>query len=322
MIRTRFHVITITFLSLLFMPHSHVKAVFDAETSGFFKEINAYRANKGVEALSIDAKLQNAADWMSEDMLGNCASTGSICSHADSTGRNFSLRLNSFDYPAGISAAAGENLAWGSRLATSINALNMWKNSPGHNANMLYDSYKAIGISRSCNVSVCVWVTDFGSRLIQAFDVPSSQELPAPAIPKESSSFQTKTPSISSIQNFSEGSLLRAKGDIDVYVIKYSGSKKFKRLILNTMVFENYRHLRWSDVIDVDRDILDSFATSDLVRVAKDSRVFKLFPSGDAGKKRWVSTSNVFARMRLDWDAIYEINRFDRDSYAEEAPLE
>lgn len=318
MIYNKFPATTIVLLFLLLMPHGFAGAVFDAETLKFLREINNYRIENGSGILSVDANLQDAANWMSNDMLESCASSGDPCSHNDSTGRSFSLRINNFDYRA----SAGENLAWGSGLSTSAKALSIWKNSPGHNANMLDNSYEAIGISRSCGSNVCVWVTDFGSKLIKSLDVSSIQETLPSSVPEASSDPLPKVSLASGSQNISEGSLIRAKGDVDVYVIKYVDSKKFKRVILSPAVFENYGHLRWSDVIDVDRDILDSFVTSDLVRVAKDSRVFKLFSSGDAGKKRWVSTSDVFARMGLDWDAIYEINGFDRDSYAEEAPLE
>jgi hypothetical protein len=34
------------------------------------------------------------------------------CSHSDSTGRAFDKRLRDFGYPAGATAAAGENIAW------------------------------------------------------------------------------------------------------------------------------------------------------------------------------------------------------------------
>ncbi len=120
----------------------------------------------------------------------------------------------------------------------------------------------------------------------------------------------------------SEGALIRAKGDIDVYIVKYVGAKKFKRLILSPSVFNSYGHLKWSDIRDIDQSVLDSFTTSDLVRAVNDPKVYKLYPSGDTGQKRWIETASVFTRLGFDWDAIYEINQVDRDSYTTGNPLE
>lgn len=112
-----------------------------------------------------------------------------------------------------------------------------------------------------------------------------------------------------------EGALIRAHGDIDIYIVKYVGSKKFKRLILSPSVFNNYGHLRWEDVMDVDQSVIDSFTTSELVRAVGDEKIYKLYPQGDTGEKRWIKTPEGFARNSWDQAAIYEINTFDRDSY-------
>lgn len=119
-----------------------------------------------------------------------------------------------------------------------------------------------------------------------------------------------------------EGGLIRAVGDIDVYIVKYVGAKKFKRLILSPSVFNNYGHLKWGDIKDVDRSVTDSFVTSDLVRVVNDTKVYKLYPFGDIGEKRWVKTFEAFTRLGFDWDSIYQINQFDRDSYTEGLVIE
>jgi len=127
-----------------------------------------------------------------------------------------------------------------------------------------------------------------------------------------------------------EGALIRAAGDIDIYIVKYipstgsgqAGSKQFKRLILSPSVFNNYGHLKWEDVLDVAQSVVDSFTTSELVRAVNDEKVYKLFPQGDTGEKRWIKTSDAFISNGFDWDAIYEINEFDRDSYETGLPLE
>ncbi|MBU1102667.1 cohesin domain-containing protein [Patescibacteria group bacterium] len=119
-----------------------------------------------------------------------------------------------------------------------------------------------------------------------------------------------------------EGGLIRAQGDIDVYIVKYVGTKKFKRLILSPSVFNSYQHLKWSDIKDVDKSIVDSFTTSELVRAIGDPKVYKLYPAGDTGEKRWIKTADAFVGMGFDWDAVYQINQVDRDSYVEGSVLE
>jgi len=121
---------------------------------------------------------------------------------------------------------------------------------------------------------------------------------------------------------FADGAMIRAIGDIDVYIVKYVGNKQFKRLILSPSVFNSYGHLKWENVLDVEKSVVDSFVTSELVRAVKDTKVYKMYPSGDTGQKRWIKTAEGFNRMGFDWDAIYEINAVDRDSYVTGAVIE
>ncbi|PJA64498.1 MAG: hypothetical protein CO159_02730 [Candidatus Portnoybacteria bacterium CG_4_9_14_3_um_filter_40_10] len=116
-------------------------------------------------------------------------------------------------------------------------------------------------------------------------------------------------------QTIPEGGLIRANGDVDVYIVKYVGSKKFKRLILNPSIFNSYKHLKWRDIKDVGKSVADSFTVSDLVRAVNDFRVYKLYPAGDTGEKRWIETAAVFTSLGYNWDSVYEINQTDRDSY-------
>ncbi len=112
-----------------------------------------------------------------------------------------------------------------------------------------------------------------------------------------------------------EGALIQATNGIDVYIVKYVGTKKFKRLILSPSVFNNYGHLRWEDVMNVSQATLDSFTTSELVRAAGDDKIYRLYPQGDTGQKRMIKNNSVLTRLGLDPDSVYEINSFDRDSY-------
>lgn len=144
-------------------------AIFDSEDKAFLDLINNYRTENNLGTLSVDAKLEDAAIWMSDDLIKNCMTTGDTCSHTDSTGRTFSERLRAFGYPSGTTASTAENIV--SYVNTAQDAFDIWKNSPGHNKNMLGSGYIAIGISRSCNSNGnCAWVIDLGSQVVESFD--------------------------------------------------------------------------------------------------------------------------------------------------------
>ena len=113
----------------------------------------------------------------------------------------------------------------------------------------------------------------------------------------------------------SDGDLIKVAGSNDVYIVKIYGGKRFKRLILNPAIFNQYQHLRWENVQLVTNEVLDSYTTSNLVRLTGDSRVWKLYPNGDTGDKRLITTSQQFISLGCDNDAIYTINVFEYDSY-------
>ena len=113
-----------------------------------------------------------------------------------------------------------------------------------------------------------------------------------------------------------EGDIIKTATNPDVYVAKYVGAKKFKRLILNPTVFNSYGHLKWSNLKTVTQAEMDAFTTSDLVRALGDAPVYKLIPNGDVGSKQWVNmTAEAFTAAGYDWDSIYTINSVDRDNY-------
>lgn len=119
-----------------------------------------------------------------------------------------------------------------------------------------------------------------------------------------------------------EGAIIREIGGIDIYIIKYVGNKKFKRLVLSPSVFKSYGHLKWEDVMDVDSQILNLFATSDLVRVIGEDKIYRLYPQGDTGQKRLLKNDSVMTNLGFDPDSIYTINSFDRDSYISGSVIE
>src|SRR4030042_132945 len=119
-----------------------------------------------------------------------------------------------------------------------------------------------------------------------------------------------------------DGDLIRVEGNIDVYIVKIvdpsTGSgqaEKFKRLILTPEIFNQYGHLKWENIKTVTQTEMNEFVVSDLVQAVGDDKVYKLYPNGDIGEKRWIKTANDFLDLGYDWDAIYIINNFERDFY-------
>jgi micrococcal nuclease len=109
-----------------------------------------------------------------------------------------------------------------------------------------------------------------------------------------------------------EGAIVKTADNPDVYVIKYMNGKSYKRLILNPQVFESYGHLKWENLLTIDQATMDSFLTSDLVRVEGQSAVYRLVPDGDTGSRILLSDLTD-----LDPDSIYTINALDFKNYTD-----
>lgn len=107
-----------------------------------------------------------------------------------------------------------------------------------------------------------------------------------------------------------EGDIVKTADSFDVYIIKYKGGKRFKRLILSPSVFSSYQHLRWENLKTVSQSQMDDYTTSSLAQVMGDPNLYELTPLGDTGKRRLVNLSEGH-----DPDSAYEINSVDRDSY-------
>ena len=130
----------------------------DSEEQAFLTLINQYRAQNGLGPLSIETNLNRAAAWMVEDMA-----TKGYFDHIDSFGRSPSQRASECGYQS--QWGAGENLAAGSGLSTAQAAFDAWRNSPGHNQNMLTGHYQQIGIARYYRAGSqygWYWATNFG----------------------------------------------------------------------------------------------------------------------------------------------------------------
>ena len=180
--------------SVLIPKPSFALASLDAEEVAFCNLINNYRASRGLPALRVSTSLTNAADWHSLDMA-----TKNYFSHTDSLGRSSFTRMSAFGYSYGT--YKGENIAAGNWSASAT--FEQWKNSSGHNANMLNANYKVMGIGRNYNALSTYkyyWTNDFGGYVDSSIPCPSA---PAPA----PSSGTTPSVRISDVSLY-EGSLL------------------------------------------------------------------------------------------------------------------
>jgi uncharacterized protein YkwD len=124
------------------------------EEARFLKLINIYRQQSGRSALLVSPSATAAARWHARDM-GEKA----YFSHTDSLGRDPSSRLNDFGY----GGLAGENVAAGNAVADATFC--QWKNSAGHNVNMLRAEFRVIGIGAtqiSGSPYGTYWSTPFG----------------------------------------------------------------------------------------------------------------------------------------------------------------
>ena len=157
----------------------------DAEEQAFITLINDYRDQNGLGPLAINPELQDAADWLSNDMgvIG-------YFSHTDSLGRSPWDRMDDFGYS--YSTSKGENIAAGYTSAQSV--FDAWRNSPGHDANMLSSNYVVMGIARvytSGSPYGWYWTNAFGG-----YDPPGPpQSTPSPTPPPPQTPAPTPTPS-------------------------------------------------------------------------------------------------------------------------------
>jgi uncharacterized protein YkwD len=158
--------------------------IVDSEEQAFLNLVNAHRAQNGRAPLGLSHALSRSAAWKSKDMGVN-----RYFAH-DDLSRTWVQRVRDCGYR--YNTYIGENIAAG--VSSAQAAFDLWKNSPGHNANMLSTNFTTIGIGREYVAGSpygWYWTTNFGGvddgyaviaepRPIDA--IPS----PTPAIPEAS----------------------------------------------------------------------------------------------------------------------------------------
>lgn len=127
--------------------------------------LNHQRRKHGLRALRLDRRLSRAARMHSAAMARH-----SFFSHDSPNGSDFVDRIRRSGYLRGArNWSVGENIAWGSGSRSAVRSIaRAWMNSPGHRANILSRSFRAIGIGISygtpAGVEGATYTTDFGRR--------------------------------------------------------------------------------------------------------------------------------------------------------------
>lgn len=107
--------------------------------------VNAERAKEGLAPLTIDEKVQAAAQVRAVE-------SKTSFSHTRPNGSSFATALKE----QGVTyRRAGENIAWGQRSPEEV--VNAWMNSSGHRANIMNENFTKIGVGYYQHNGVNYW---------------------------------------------------------------------------------------------------------------------------------------------------------------------
>jgi uncharacterized protein YkwD len=127
--------------------------------------LNVERASHRLRPFRLDRRLSAAARAHSRAMARR-----HFFSHDSLNGTSFLDRIRHTGYLSGArSWTVGENIAYGSGSLSTPRAIGRaWMNSPGHRANILSHSFRAIGIGIAAGTPFsrggATYTTDFGRR--------------------------------------------------------------------------------------------------------------------------------------------------------------
>ena len=111
--------------------------------------VNAERAKEGLSPVSVNTKLENAAQTRAQEIVTSF-------SHTRPNGSSFGTAIKA----AGVSYnACGENIAYGQKSPEAV--MNAWMNSSGHRANIMNPNFKYIGVGYYQTNGVNYWVQEF-----------------------------------------------------------------------------------------------------------------------------------------------------------------
>lgn len=108
---------------------------------------------------------------------------------------------------------------------------------------------------------------------------------------------------------YPDGTLLRGRNDVRVYIIHNQG----KRWIKNITIFNSY-NLNWKDIRVVSLKAIDALLLKKLIRVKDDEKVYLL---NDAGFRRHIQNPDIFNSYGFDWNDIATVSVEELSSYPE-----
>ena len=138
----------------------------DSEELAILVLINNHRNSRGLGPLALTQTLSGASDHHSVSMAKHDYFSHDLRHEGITWSQNMSRHGYRFK------TNRGENIAAGNPGAAAT--FEQWRASPGHNANMLNNKFKAIGIGRAYDAQSkygCYWTTDFGGRVDEAAKV-------------------------------------------------------------------------------------------------------------------------------------------------------
>lgn len=136
------------------------------EEARFVVLLNLYRQSNGLATLKVSQGATRSSRFHGLDMIEK-----NYFSHTEPNGRTFNVRASAFGY-----SAWAENIAAGNALAS--NTFCQWKNSAGHNANML-GSHQTTGIGRATGGGYgYYWSSNFGPSAPDVINEPLTIESP------------------------------------------------------------------------------------------------------------------------------------------------
>lgn len=165
------------------------KLTLTAIEKQMFDTINTYRQQQGLQPLNYDQNLQRGAAWMSQDMHDH-----KNLNHTDTLSRDVGARLK--DCGLVNESSWGENISEGYQTVQA--AFDGWKNSPGHNANML-GNFTHMGISENNTY----WTLDLANLNNGNTQPPpvSGQSTPPVSLNPSEQSQLTPTPLVTAVPN-------------------------------------------------------------------------------------------------------------------------
>jgi uncharacterized protein YkwD len=155
-------VLLVALAVLLTLPFAAQAVSYDAQEAAFVSLLNSYRVSQGLQPLLVSDMISEACDRHNSDM-----GKYDFFDHYTQGSDWFAVGATPWDRMAAsgynFSTYKGENIAAG--YSTAATVFQAWKNSSGHNANMLGANFKVLGVSLvyvSGSHYGYYWTTDFG----------------------------------------------------------------------------------------------------------------------------------------------------------------